>query len=996
MAKALEDLIAILPKKEVRGDSASYIEEIRYDSRRVTPGSLFACLRGQHADGHDFAAEARQRGASAFLVDHFLFDGVRGDVAEIKVPDTREGLALVSSAFFGHPSKSLRMIGVTGTNGKTTTTHLIRWILSYDGRSAGLIGTVHNVVGGKMRPVEHTTPEAPELQTLLWEMVKEGDAYAVMEVSSHGIDQKRVAGCEFDVLVFTNLTQDHLDYHGTMENYFGVKASLFRSLGETYWGTPKDPERKCAVINLDDEWARRVVPLVRQDRCRVVSYGIVSPDARVVGENVIISQEGSRFDVVVRSDGTTRRQAISVPLPGRYNVYNSLAAIAVAINEGIALDVVASALADAPQIPGRLESIREGQDFSVFVDYAHTPDGLEKAIGAVREITKGRVIVVFGCGGDRDRKKRPIMGRVASSLSDLTILTSDNPRSEDPASIAREVEAGLDGRTFESGKYSLVLDRREAISRAVEVAVTGDSVLIAGKGHETYQIYAFGKVPFDDRMVAREALRFRESFSGKRSYGKEADWAEGLLRAGEVCAAVRGVFLSGDPNVWVGGVSIDSRAVRPGDLFVALPGERTDGHLYVDAALKSGAAAVLISREVDLPAGSAAVIRTDDTRRGLLELAAFVRRKNPLLKVVGITGSVGKTTTKEMMASILSRRFLSLWNRENLNTQIGLPLTVFGLRPWHEVLVAEMGMRGPGEIAQLARSVRPLIGVITNIGPSHLERLGSIEAIARAKGELLESLPEGGVEILNRDDPETVAAFGNVSRPGVRRIWFGESEAASVQARNVRRNEDGTHVFDLRVRDEAGVMTSGGVDDVRIPLPGRHNVSNALAACSVGLVLGITPDECKRGIVTSPPIEMRLQIRVKDDIMFICDYYNAGPASVASALEVLTFTSARRRLAVLGDMLELGGYEEEAHRYVGRLVARGNVDFLITLGPRARWIGLEALQEGFRKDRWLHGESGHEVVYHLKGILTPGDAVLIKGSRAMRMEDVYSELTGGR
>ncbi|HHY39386.1 MAG TPA: UDP-N-acetylmuramoyl-L-alanyl-D-glutamate--2,6-diaminopimelate ligase [Clostridia bacterium] len=878
MAKALKELIAILEEKEVRGDPDLDIKGIYYDSRRVTPGSLFACLRGQLQDGHDFAGEARKRGASALLVDHFLFDDMRAGVAEIKVPDTREALALVSSAFFDHPSKSLRMIGVTGTNGKTTTTHLIRWILVRDGRHAGLIGTVQNVVGGKVRTVEHTTPEAPDLQALLYEMAREGDDYAVMEVSSHGIHQKRVAGCEFDVLVFTNLTQDHLDYHGSMEDYFQVKASLFCNLGTTYWGTRKDPELKCAVINADDEWGRRVISMVGRDRSRVLTYGINSPEASIAAENVEILRDGSRFDVVVRSRATTGREAIReaiyVPLTGRYNVYNTLAAIAVAINEGIALDTIAAALATMPQVPGRLESVREGQDFSVFVDYAHTPDGLEKVIRAVRDITHGRVIVVFGCGGDRDRKKRPVMGRIATTLSDVTILTSDNPRSEDPASIAREVEAGLSGDVFESGRYSLVLDRREAIMKAIDMAMTGDSVLIAGKGHETYQIYNFGKVPFDDRMVVQEALSFRTTLLGKSSYGKEADWGEGLLEVGEVCAAVGGTLISGDPKGWISGVTIDSRAVRPGDLFIALVGEKTDGHLYVQDALTSGAGAALVCKDVNVPAGPVTIIRTDDTRRALLELAGYIRRKNPLLKAVGITGSVGKTTTKEMTASILSRRFLTLWNKENLNTEIGLPLTLLGLRPWHEVIVAEMGMRGPGEITELARSVRPSVGVITNIGPIHLERLGSITAIAKAKGELLESLPKDGVEILNRDDPNTVAAFGKARRPGVRRIWFGESEAASVRAENIRRSEDGSYVFDLRLKDVGGAAAAG-VDDVRIPLPGRHNVSNALAACSVGLALGMDPEECKRGIATLSPIKMRLETHVEDDITFICDYYNS-------------------------------------------------------------------------------------------------------------------------
>lgn len=998
MPVKLSALISILKDKEVLGDTNLFVDSVSFDSRKTEHASLFACLKGQNRDGHDFAKEAVNNGAVALLVDHFISGDGLDDIIQVRVSDTRAALALVSSAFYGHPSKSIRLIGVTGTNGKTTTTHLIRSILLSAGYSVGLIGTVCNVVGGLKEPVVHTTPEAPEIQALLQRMKRSGDAYAVMEVSSHGIDQKRVAGCEFDVLVFTNLTQDHLDYHETMENYFNAKASVFRSLGESYWGAPKDSDRKLAVLNSDDDWARRIAgEFAGRDRPEVVTFGIESAEADVCARDIVVSAPRSSFNVVTNLQGVRDHQAMSLPLLGRFNVYNALAAIAVAANEGIPLSKIAAALKDIPQVPGRMESIQEGQDYSVFVDYAHTPDGLEKAISTVREVTTGKVITVFGCGGDRDKKKRPIMGQIAAALSDYAVLTSDNPRTEDPVSISKDVETGIldstvAGGAAPHGKYSVILDRREAISTAVDAAVPGDSVLVAGKGHETYQILNLGKVAFDDRMVLREAIMSEGFTRGKRSFGPEADWAAGILTVKEILSAVDGRLLSGDANTRINGVCIDSRATLPGDLFIALPGEKTDGHLFVKDSFRAGAGAALVSRMADTDLGRDTVIQVPNTLEGLLRLAAYAKRQYPSVRTIGITGSVGKTTTKEFTASILSRRYLATWNRENLNTEIGLSLAVFGLRPWHEVFVAEMGMRGPGEISQLARMTEPSIGVITNIGPIHLERLGSMEAIAKAKAEILDALPVGGFEILNRDDPNSVNFFAGKSRPGVHRTWFGESAESLVRAVNVRPNNDGCYSFDLRVYDEPGGICVKGKDDVRVPIPGRHNVLNALAACSVALAMGISPEDCKLGIETVPRIKLRLQIEVKKGIVFVCDYYNAGPASVAGAFEVLMARKGQKKIAILGDMLELGSYEEEAHLDIGRLAARCDIDHVFTLGSRARLIGKGALGEGFPAGRWHHSESPESIANDLLKVLCPGDVVLIKGSRAMHMEDVYSSI----
>ncbi len=434
--------------------------DLAYDTRSVVPGALFFCVPGARADGHDFAAEAVERGAIGLVVEREL----DLPVPQLVVPDARAAMAVAADDFFGRPSEELVVAGVTGTNGKTTTTFLLCSILEAAGLRPGLLGTVESRVGGELRPAARTTPEAIDIQRMLREMLDAGNRSCVMEATSHGSEQRRLDRIRFDVLVFTNLTQDHLDFHGTMERYFEAKRRLFLE------GRPP------AAVNSADEWGRKLLA----DRPDALTYGF-APDAKV-GPNAL--------------DG------IGLRLRGRFNVENALGAMAAARLLGVADAVIARGLEAVSGVPGRFESVDGGQPFEVVVDYSHTPDSLENVLRAARELTEGRVICVFGCGGDRDRGKRPVMGGIASRLADVPIVTSDNPRSEEPEAIIAEIVAGM------GPGAEVDADRRSAIARAVELAEPGDVVVIAGKGHEQGQEFKEGrKVPFDDREVAREALR---------------------------------------------------------------------------------------------------------------------------------------------------------------------------------------------------------------------------------------------------------------------------------------------------------------------------------------------------------------------------------------------------------------------------------------------------------------------------------------------------------
>jgi UDP-N-acetylmuramoyl-L-alanyl-D-glutamate--2,6-diaminopimelate ligase len=471
----VSDLLPDVPGAVLEGDGRTAVTALCYRSDEATPGSLFFCVPGGRLDGHDYAGDAAARGAVALVVERRL----PIDVVQVRVPSVREAMGPVAAAFYGHPGDRMTLVGVTGTSGKTTVTYVLEAVFRAAGWSPGVIGTTGVRIAGHPVPLARTTPEAPDLHRLLAEMAAGGVEAVAMEVSSHGLDQHRVGGIRYRVAVFTNLSQDHLDYHASMEEYLEAKAKLF---------TPEVSDR--AVVNHDSPEGRRLV-----GRVPTLTFGI-DAGADVRASEVETTPEGIRF----RVDGTRVRSS----LRGLFNVENCLAAVATARSLGIADELAAEAIGSVGRIPGRLEVVEAGQEFLVLVDYAHKPDGVEKVLRTARPLATGRVIVVMGCGGDRDRGKRPLMGRAATANADLTVLTSDNPRSEDPREIIAEIEPGAGAG---GGLYVIEPDRRAAIRLALVEARAGDVVVVAGKGHETYQELADRTIPFDDRRVVAEELR---------------------------------------------------------------------------------------------------------------------------------------------------------------------------------------------------------------------------------------------------------------------------------------------------------------------------------------------------------------------------------------------------------------------------------------------------------------------------------------------------------
>ncbi|WP_035290076.1 UDP-N-acetylmuramoyl-L-alanyl-D-glutamate--2,6-diaminopimelate ligase [Clostridium sp. KNHs214] len=477
----LKKLLEGLDYSVLQGNNSLEISNIQYDSRKIQKGDVFFCIKGFNEDGHKFISSALKKGANAIVCEEDVVEPMP-NTAVIKVKDGRKALALCSANFYGRPAEKMKIIGITGTNGKTTSAFMIKSILEEAGYKVGLIGTIANYIGNQKLHSERTTPESLELHELFKKMVDNGVEYCVMEVSSHSLSLNRVYGIEFCQGMFTNLTQDHLDFHKTFDNYYNAKLELFKNSVNS-------------IVNIDDSYGKKVLEDASNNK---ISYGIKEA-ADVKAENISIHPRGAEFKIFYKDN----YENVELQIPGNYNVYNALGSAATCLNEGIDIQKVIKGL-NRVQVPGRCEIVTKKYNlgFDVIVDYAHTPDGLQNILETAREFTKGRLISVFGCGGDRDKTKRPIMGKIGSELSNVAIITSDNPRTEEPDKIIEDVVAGI-----VKDNYMVITDRREGIKKAMEIAKKGDVIVVAGKGHEDYQVLKDGTIHFDEREVIAEIVK---------------------------------------------------------------------------------------------------------------------------------------------------------------------------------------------------------------------------------------------------------------------------------------------------------------------------------------------------------------------------------------------------------------------------------------------------------------------------------------------------------
>ncbi len=974
----------------VRGKlpESDVVTGIATDSRQVKPGMLFVAVRGSVRDGHDHILEAVARGAVCIVAQRCP-ESLVGPVC-LLVRDTRQALGLLAAAWHGYPGREMTLVGLTGTNGKTTTSWLVEGIFNRAGWRSGVIGTVNyrytNAQGEVIeRPAPLTTPDPMLLHGLLREMADNGVTHVIIEASSHALVQQRLAGLLFHVAVFTNLSRYHLDYHASMEEYFEAKKLLFskylRSDGQAVIVMPWSEGGQDHARRLTDELSRAKTVRVGMDpSCDIW--------AEVREQNI----DGSRL-ILHQADGrTTEMQS---PLIGAHNIANILAAAGVAAGLGMSGAQIRAGIASVDHVPGRLERVflpgcaRDRQP-AVFVDYAHTPDGLEQVLRTIKEVCRGRLVCVFGCGGDRDRGKRPVMGELAGRLADLVILTSDNPRTEEAGAIFKDVEMGLERSGLaryddSSGRtgWLRMEDRGEAIGFACRQSQPGDVVLVAGKGHEQYQIIGGERYFFDDRVAVLDAL---------------AAWSADFV------LAATGGRLAGAPihaGQRFGSVSTDTRTLQKGDIFVALRGENFDGHEFASQALARGAALLILEEPLQEDVG-APVILVRDTLRALGDLARFRRDLfGDLVRVIGLTGSSGKTTVKEMVAAICDEHLRGpepatdrvLKTAGNFNNLIGLPLTLLRLSGRHRIAVLEMGMNQPGEIARLAEICSPDIGCVNNVQAAHLLGLGSIQGVAEAKGELFAALPESAIAVVNCDDPHVVR---QARRHKGRQIRFGVTPQGRRRGPEIRI----TRVTPL---GEQGSRLTLQIGDWRhrfvLPVPGRHNVANCAAAAAIAYAAGIGGPAIVRALTGFANIDKRMQFdRIAGGLKVINDSYNANPASMAAALETMAgFDPDSRKLAALGDMLELGSAAPKAHREIGRLAARLGYTMLAVTGEFRQEVVGGAREAGMAKEQvmgFVDTVAMADWLYHLmiSGRVGEDDWLLVKGSRGMRMENLLVEL----
>ena len=950
----LRDLIDGLPSARLSGDSNVEIKAVRDDSRNVEPGDVFVAVKGMRSDGHAFVEAVIAQGAAAVVVEREL-PGLT--VPQVVVGDSIRALGLLIGKFYGEPAKSMTLIGVTGTNGKTTTTYLVESILTAAGHKPGVIGTVELRWPGHVEAASYTTPTPQLLHEAMARMRDAGCTHVVMEVTSIALAAQRVAGMVFDVAGFSNLTQDHLDYHGSMESYRDAKRLLFTQYLKS-GGT--------AVVNVDDAYGAGMAEGVKT--LRVTAAG-------KAGEIRVIQNQSTVRGIVAIVATPEGEVAISAPpLLGHYNVENLALAIGLCNALGVSNDAIKRGIANLKGVPGRVERVPNDADLDIVVDYAHTPDALHNVLKALRPLTQKRLICVFGCGGDRDPTKRPKMGAEVAELADLAIVTSDNPRTEEPRSIIDQILVAVPKPFF------VDVDRRAAIRAAVCEAVPGDVVVIAGKGHEDYQILGTTKHHFDDREEAKAAIfdRFR------RTHVALADDCGGVLHGETTEKTSRPSMPSvqGTAGGYCTRVVIDSRIAAPGDLYVAVRGEAHDGHAFCDAAIEAGATAVLIDKAGTI-SSTAATLVVDDTRLAIGSIAA-AHRARWSGKLVGVTGSSGKTTTKELIRAALSEVGPTHGADGSLNNETGVPLTLLGLRPFHQFAVVEMGMRALRQIEYLTTLAEPDVAVVVNAGTAHIELLGSTDAIAQAKGEIWMGLRDGGTIVRPVDDAR-LEAHARTHRPRARHVTFGDGCGLASSAKPT----GDVSLLEYTPHDAGSTIVIdafGSKYPLELHLVGKHVAIDACAALAAAHAAGASVEQAIVGLARAKPPAMRGEIVEIAKRKVIVDCYNANPASMAAALRALgERAQGLKGLAVLGDMRELGDHATKAHAEVGALTKQLGLG-VIAIGDHAKTVVDAAGRDAEVVD------SPAAAAARAIERTSIGDWILLKASRGMRLERVLEAM----
>ena len=907
--------------------------------KEVQAGDTFYAIKGVHVDGADFVEEAIQKGATKIVADHAIDCAVPVEM----VADVRRAFAKACAENW--PSNKVKKVAVTGTNGKTSTVYFVQQLMNLLGTKAVSLGTIgQDGFGGHIEGHMTTLPPKPLAQKLN-ELQNQGIEAVAMEASSHGLDQGRLVGHELCGAAFTNLTRDHLDYHQTVENYFNAKKKLFTEILSA---------DGVAVLNADVPEFNELKSLCESRGQRVISYGTKGETLRLMqqvptatGQHLVIQFEGQNYP-------------LDIGIFGDFQAMNLMAAVGLCMSLGKTWAEIYPIISQIKAPPGRLEymgALKNGA--GVFVDYAHTPDGLEQVLKSLRAHTKNKLICLFGCGGDRDKGKRPQMGAIAEKLADQVFVTDDNPRTEDPAVIRKEILAACPTKGHEE------LTRSKAIMHAVNILQPGDVLVLAGKGHESGQEIQGVMYPFSDRIESTLYIK--------------GDHEKQLWTGVELQQALT-VPVARNAKVWR--VVFNSKEVQLGDLFVALTGGARDGHEFVKGALEKGASLCLVNYELsDVPKEKQVVV--SDTRKALESLARYARMRTEAL-VVGITGSSGKTTTKEMLGACLSVQSKTFITEANLNNDLGVALMLANLPADSQYAVIEMGISHVGEMTDLSDLVRPNVSIITNIHPAHQEFFKTMEMTATEKAHILDFQDKNGTVILNVDT-NCVALLSDLAHQANMKhiMTFGTKENADIKLLDTFVQNDKMHVK---------AEFHGEKLNYDLNFLGRHYALDSLAVLGAVDALGASTIQAIQTLQTLTPTAGRGRVQEIEvegkKITLIDDAYNANPASMQAGLEALSLYRGRK-VVVLGDMLELGDVAQQRHLDLLKVLAH-NVDKVFAVGTlmKAMFDKLPDNQKGL----WC--QTADEVMSILIPCLMDQDVLYVKSSHGTGLYKLVNYLKG--
>jgi len=917
------DLEQVLTEQELIKDRYRIPAEISFskmatDSRKVETGDVFFCIMGYKFDGHEFAVSAMSQGAALIVVERKL----DLDIPQLIVTNSRKAAALTAKLFFDDPTAEFTLIGITGTNGKTTTASILGELLHKTGRKTGVIGTLGYSIDQENYTSRLTTPDIIELNQIFQKMVDAEVEFVVMEVSSHSLYLDRVYELHFDHAVFTNLTRDHLDFHQNMENYYQAKTLLFKTI-QYNSGT--------AHINIDDSYGSK---LFNELECPCVGISFNEGDLKI--SNVINGVQSSEFTIETEEAVFN----LSSSFIAKHNVLNITMAVSVLLQIDPQIDpaLLSSYVSQINQVQGRLEAVPNEQKFSVYIEYAHTPDALDNVLGSLSHITKGKLICVFGAGGERDREKRPLMLKAALKHSDLTILTNDNPRFESPSGIIKDIANANDPQE----NFFIIRDRRTAIKTALELTSAQDILLIAGKGHEHFQYIADKVFPFDDKEVVEEILS-SEKCVVKERLSMPLDLLQVAVQYGHSQSEEL-------DEITFEHISTDSRNIEPNSLFFALKGDKFDGHDYVENVLKVENCWAVVND--DYPSQQERLIRVDNTLTALGELAKKYCSLFPALKIA-ITGSVGKTTTKEYLSNILTVDNKVLKTYSNENNLIGLPKTIFKLQTDHKYAIFELGSNQFGEIGRLADICNPDMAVITSIGASHLEAFQDEAGVFTEKKSLFDRKLK--LRFFPGEDKRFNQYFG---------ITFGSTEDCDYRISNLVKTEKSTEFL---------------VKEEKFSIPTLYDTftKNAVIAISLCKELAIGCEAIQKGLNKPLDVPHRMEILNFGSLTVLADCYNANPQSMKAALNFWnSFQPERPHTAILGDMLELGELAAKHHESIGDMVAGFRSAQIISVGELAKNYKAET-----------HFDNVGELISSSINKNLPSEAVvLVKASHGIELE----------